>query len=65
MRDEECVLRVERGQAEPDELAAIAAVLIARSRGAAEPGGDGRRTAPAGAQIGTGLLGPGELALTG
>ncbi|WP_372352405.1 acyl-CoA carboxylase epsilon subunit [Streptomyces sp. KL116D] len=32
MRDEECVLRVERGQAEPDELAAIAAVLIARSR---------------------------------
>ncbi|NEB77133.1 acyl-CoA carboxylase subunit epsilon [Streptomyces sp. SID14478] len=32
MSDEECVLRVERGRADPDELAAVAAVLIARSR---------------------------------
>ncbi|MEU5959548.1 acyl-CoA carboxylase epsilon subunit [Streptomyces sp. NPDC047525] len=33
MRDEECaLLRVERGQVEPDELAAVAAVLFARIR---------------------------------
>ncbi|MET9500005.1 acyl-CoA carboxylase epsilon subunit [Streptomyces sp. NPDC006552] len=32
MRDGECVLRVERGRADPDELAAVAAVLFARGR---------------------------------
>lgn len=32
MRDQECALRVERGQVSPDELAAVAAVLFARIR---------------------------------
>ncbi|MFI2620684.1 acyl-CoA carboxylase epsilon subunit [Streptomyces sp. NPDC018584] len=32
MHDEECALRVERGQVGPDELAAVAAVLFARIR---------------------------------
>ncbi|MER5852862.1 acyl-CoA carboxylase epsilon subunit [Streptomyces sp. NPDC002012] len=32
MRDEECALRVERGQVSPDELAAVAAVLFAHIR---------------------------------
>ncbi|MCZ0997899.1 acyl-CoA carboxylase subunit epsilon [Streptomyces mirabilis] len=44
----EPVLRVERGQASDEELAALTVVLLALRAGGAFPAGAGRSTAPAG-----------------